>query len=145
MSTQVDHPPSAPSPLSKAEAVSGKIMVASGAFGVVCAFLPAFTLGAVVSIAVARDWRGKLCLLGYVAVAVLGVLLGRVPDARLARTKARAALVTAGVVVLMAVWLLIVVSGVESVSVGSGAYLNVAASLALAGGAALKAKQARLF
>lgn len=142
MSTQAELPPAA-SPLAKAEAVADKAMMAAGAFGVVSVFFPALTLGAFLSVAVVGDWRGKLCLLGYLAVGVLGFLLGR--RAAAARGRVLAALATAAVVLLLAVWLLVVVTGAGVGSVGIGVYLNLAAAMLLVAAAALKAKQARLF
>src|SRR5262245_56526316 len=61
---------------------SGKILVLGAAFGVVACFLPLIrwsveVLGATSSQSwlVIDDWRGKLCLVGYLVAATLAILM----------------------------------------------------------------------
>lgn len=136
-----------------------KVMIGAAAVGLVAAFLPAVTvtmsfLGTTASesAAVWRDWRGKLDILGYVGVGVMAGMMLRRPDLASAKRLALACLITSGVVLLLAVWLPLSISGggdipkdLARVSIGFGCYLNILAALALAGASALQAKRAGVF
>ena len=125
----------------------------------VAALLPAVTvtisfLGSTTSesLAVWRDWRGKLDVLGYAGVGVMAGLMLRRPDMPAARKLATACLIAAGAALLLASWLPLSIRGGSDipeefggVSIGVGCYLNILASLALAAGAALQAKRANVF
>jgi hypothetical protein len=125
-----------------------KIMLAACALGLIAAFLPAVTvslLGVSESVAVWRDWRGKLALLGYVGVGVMAARMLRreLPD----RVQVLACAITAGVVMLLALWLPLSIRGSElgsAVSMGIGVYINILAGLGLAAGAVLQARRSKV-
>lgn len=135
-----------------------KVMLGAAAVGLIAAFLPAVAVTISVfgsttteSLAVWRDWRGKLDLLAYIAVGVMAGWTLRKPD-RPVKKLALACLITAGVALLLAAWLPLSISGntgvakeLASISIGLGCYVNVLAALALAVGAALQAKRADVF
>jgi hypothetical protein len=126
-----------------------KIMLGAAVLGLVAVFLPAVTvtisaLNVSESVSVVQDWRGKLCLVAYVGVGVLAGLMLK----EASRPKALAALIAAGVAVLLAVWLLLSVGSVglgAAVKTGFGVYVNILAAAALTAGAALQAKRAGVF
>lgn len=138
---------------------AAKVMAAAAAVGLVAVLLPAATLTITLfgtttseSLAVYRDWRGKLDVIGYIGVGVMAGLLLRTPDAPAAKKLSTACLVTAGLALLLAVWLPLSIRGGSDVpaelgriSVGFGCYLNILASLALAAGAALQARRTNVF
>ena len=87
-------------------------MVGAAIVGLISAFLPAVTvtisfLGSTTSesLAVWRDWRGKLDILGYIGVGVMAGLMLRKPNMPAAKKLAMACLSTAGVALLLAAWL----------------------------------------
>ena len=145
-------PPAPPTPPVPPPAPSGsvfdqmaphatKIMLGAAVLGVICAFLPLVSfLG--VSAAVFRATEGTIGLIGYVAVGVLAGLMLQNPNLPSAKQLSLAALITAGVVALLALILLIRVIGEAA---GIGAYLNVLAALALVAGAVVQAKKAKVF
>jgi len=125
------------------------VMIVAAAIGIVAAFLPAVTvslLGVYESVAVWRDWRGKLALLGYVGVAVTAAMILR--DGIASRRRAMGCAIAAAVVVVSALWLPLSIksSGFGSaVSMGVGVYVNVLAALGMAAGAAIQARRSKLF
>lgn len=125
-----------------------KIMLGAAVLGLIAVFLPAVTVtlfGYSETISVVRDWRGKLGLVGYVAVGVMAGMMLKSDDLAAARKKVLACLITAGVCLLLAIWLPLTVSNIASadvVKVGYGNYVNIFAALVLTGGAALQAKRA---
>jgi len=142
--------------------ISGKVLLIAAAFGVLSCFLPLMTMSIQTfgqqiskSALVINDWRGVVALLGYAGVIGLTFLLypaGRAPEKGLAW----AALGVGGFVALMTLWLLILALnsgasfgfggfGGAKVSAGIGAFLNVLAGLAVAGGGVLKAREEKLF
>jgi hypothetical protein len=112
--------------------------------------------GASESVMVLRDWRGIICLLGYLAALAVPVLcLVSPPNAPLQKPLAWAALGVGGLVTLLALWLLILafthsssanVPGLmtASASAGIGAYLNILTALAVAAGGFLKVREEKL-
>jgi hypothetical protein len=136
---------------------AGKIVIGAAAVGFLSLFMPAVNvtvLGISQSVSVIAGWEGKLGLLAYIAVGVLaGITLKKNPEAE--RGKILACLITAGVAALLSVFLFFDVSRGSSglsapgmgvgISTGFGTYLNILASLVLAGGAAILAKRAKVF
>jgi hypothetical protein len=126
-----------------------KVMLAACAFGLLAMFLPAVRVTILEpsqSVAVWRDWRGKLALLGYIGVAVMAVMM--LKHAMASRKQVIACAATAGVVLLTALWLplSITTAGLGSaVSLGIGVYVNILAAVAMATGAAIQVKQSKLF
>jgi peptidoglycan/LPS O-acetylase OafA/YrhL len=136
-------PPAAPggSLLDQMAPHATKIMLGAAVLGVICAFLPLVSfLGT--SAAVFRATEGTIGLIGYVGVGVLAGLMLQNPNLPSAKQLSLAALITAGVVALLAIILLIRVIGEAA---GIGAYLNVLAALALVAGAVVQAKKVKLF
>ena len=120
------------------------VLLGAAAVGLISCFLPAVTvsvpsLGVSDSFAVFQDWRGKLCFVGYIAAGVMAFrMLKNTP----AKNEVLGSLITAGVVVLIAVWLLDNARHQSSfaalaASIGIGCYLNALAGIVLAGGAAV--------
>ncbi len=148
--------------------VSGKILAVGGLVGFVAVFLPLASIsvqtpsfggrGAVnapgfnlsQSFMVVRDFRGMICLLGYVAALALSYVL-YAPTKLDPKTLTWGAVGVGGVVALLALWLFLGTLsgsgslGFASVSVGFGAILNVLAAGAVAAGAVLKAREEKLF
>jgi hypothetical protein len=163
MSTDAD-PPSAPppaaSPMAKLAPLAPQILIGSAVVGLISCFLPAVTvsvLGVSKSVAVFEDWRGKLGLVAYVGV---GVMAFQMMTKKVApRPQLLAVLITSGVAVLLALMLLVSVGNAtgsagggpaaellkSGVKTGIGCYLDLLASLAMAGGAVVLAKQEKLF
>jgi len=127
-----------------------KILLGAAVLGLISVFLPAVTIsifGHSESVSVFRDWRGKFCLVGYVAVGVMAGMMLK-GELATARTKVLACLISAGVVLVLAIWLPLAISSVtfgDAVQTGFGNYVNIIAALILAGGAALQAKRAGVF
>jgi hypothetical protein len=105
------------------------------------------------SVMVVEDWRGKVCLLGYVATLVLAFVLypsNGLGQKALCWAGAGTGLLT----VLLAIWLLALafnsgnttMMGMGSIkaSPGIGAFLNVVAGAAITAGAFLKAREEKL-
>jgi hypothetical protein len=126
-----------------------KVMLAACAFGLLAVFLPAVKVTILEqsqTLAVWRDWRGKLALLGYAGVAVMAVMM--LKHAVASRKQAIACAATAGVVLLAALWLPLSIGSAgfgSAVSMGVGVYVNILAAAALATGAAIQAKRSKLF
>ena len=126
-----------------------KIMLVACALGLIAAFLPAVTvslLGVSESVAVWRDWRGKLALVGYAGVGVMACLMLKREFAD--RRQVIACAIAAGAVLLLALWLPLNIRGSglgSAVSMGIGVYVNMLAGLGLAGGAAIQARRSKAF
>jgi len=143
--------------LEKAGPHAPKILLGAAAMGLISLFLPAVTvsfLGTSQSVNGFSAWQGKLGLVAYLGVGVLaGLILKK--DFAPVRNQLLACLITAGVALVLAVWLMLAVGRAPvsaglpdvglSVSTGFGAYLNILASLVLVGGATIQAKRAKLF
>jgi hypothetical protein len=156
--------------------LSGKLLAIGGLVGVLAVFLPLVSIqmqapgganlfgakgvanvpGTSVSqtVLVIRDFRGILCLLGYVAALALAYVL-YAPTRQNPKAFGWAAAGVGGIVALLALWLLLgVLSGSGSlgvfgaslqISVGFGAILNLLAAAAVAAGGVLKAREEKLF
>jgi hypothetical protein len=155
--------------------LSGKLLAGGGLVGLIAVFLPLLsvsiqmpteasvlagksgaalpTVGMSQSFLVIRDWRGDLCLVGYLAALGLTYLL-YAPSAPRQKFLGWAGAGVGGVVALLALWLLAsAFSGSSSmsgfgasfrVSVGLGAILNLLAAAAVAAGGFLKAREEKL-
>jgi hypothetical protein len=155
--------------------LSGKLLAAGGLVGLIAVFLPLVSIqmqapsgnpfgarGGVSSpalsvsqtILVIRDFRGMICLVGYLAALGLAYAL-YAPAGLNMRTFGWAGVGVGAVVALLALWLFLgTVSGSGSlggfggglsISVGFGAILNLLAAAAVAAGGVLKAREERLF
>ena len=143
---------------------SGKLLGLGALVGILAAFLPAYSdtlavakedAGVVIfqSWMVLSDWRGLLCFLGYLGTIALvwGMYVTPVetgkPSSILYTTLGVAAVVLVCSVLLLAVVLRGAggVPGVVNVSVGLGTFLNCVAAISLAGGAALRAHEEKVF
>jgi hypothetical protein len=154
--------------------LSGKIMVFAALAGTIVVFLPLLSISMSVQMPglkvnqlganqlglnntkttmVVEDWRGQLGMVGYIAALVLVFLL--YPTNGLGQKSLCWAGVGAGALVaLLALWLLIVVLNTGSsdlmgmatmkVTPGIGAFLNLAAGVAVAVGAFLKTREEKL-
>jgi len=143
---------------------SGVLLGLGSVAGLVAAFLPLVSVSVEVmglmsarqTAMVVGDWRGKVCLAGYIITLILAFVL--YPPGGLRQKALGWAAVGAGVLVLvMAIWLLILaldtggttnsdVFGLASAkaSVGVGAVVNVVAAAAVAAGGFLKARDEKL-
>jgi hypothetical protein len=131
------------------------ILLASSVVGLISIFLPLQSISvpglSANSPNVFLPWQGKLCLVGYLALGALGgLVLGKVIV--LQKPYGLGALITAGVVLLLALWILFAVSrsgggipGLVEVSTGVGCYINLLAALAVTGAAVIVAKTAKVF
>jgi hypothetical protein len=153
--------------------LSGKILAIGGLVGVIAVFLPLVSIqmqssaffggrgGVSVpavnvsqTVMVVRDFRGMLCLLGYLAVLAFSYVL-YMPVGLNAKQFGWAAVGVGGGIALLALWLVLGTLGGSgslggfggslSVSVGSGAILNLLAAAAVATGGVLKAREEKLF
>jgi hypothetical protein len=157
--------------------LSGKLLAIGGLVGVIAVFLPLLSMSMQVqmpegakllggksgvnlpavsssqSVMVVSNWRGVLCLLGYLAALALAIVL--YPTNGLAqKALGWAGAGVAGVVALLALWLLILAfngsagmtgfGGSFQVTVGIGAILNMLAAAAVAAGGFLKAREEKL-
>jgi hypothetical protein len=146
--------------------LSGKILAVGGLVGVIAVFLPLVsmsfqmpTVGAKgvnlpgisssQTVLVVRDFRGILCLVGYVAALALSFVL--YPANGLGQKALGWAGAGVGAFIsLLALWLLLgALSGSGSlmgfqVSVGIGAFVNLLAGAAVAAGGFLKAREEKL-
>src|SRR5262245_45383848 len=148
--------------------LSGKLLAIGGLVGVIAVFLPLLTtsiqtqsskgldlpvVSASQSVAVIRDWRGILCLVGYIAALALAVVLYR-PSGLDQKALGWAGVGAGAVLSLLALWLLILAlngsaslagfGGSFRISVGIGAILNLLAAAAVAAGGVLKAREEKL-
>jgi len=182
-SEQLPSPVPAPSPQLQALqawvgrlGLSGKILAVGGLVGILAVFLPLVSMSmemsapvggrlaakggaglpsvsASQSVSVIRDWRGILCLVGYVAALALAYVLYP-PNGLGQKALGWAGVGVGGFIALLALWLLIVaLNGTTSlggfgasfkVSVGLGALLNLLAAGAVAAGGFLKAREEQL-
>jgi hypothetical protein len=157
--------------------LSGKLLAIGGAVGVIVVFFPLLSMSFQMqmpaganafggkggvdlpavsssqSVKVVSDWRGVLCLLGYVAAVVLAVVLYP-PNGLGQKNLAWAGAGVGALIALLSLWLLFAalngsagVTGFGSsfqISVGIGAILNLLAGAAVAAGGFLKAREEKL-
>jgi hypothetical protein len=156
--------------------LSGKLLAIGGLVGVIAVFLPLVSMsiqtpsGATLfggkggvnipaisssqSVMVISDFRGVLCLVGYLAALALAFVLYP-PNGLVQKTIGWAGIGVGAFISLMALWLLaLAFNGSSSmagfgasfqVSVGIGAILNLLAGAAVAAGGVLKAREEKLF
>jgi hypothetical protein len=140
--------------------LSGKLMAIGGLVGILATFLPLVSVSVEVGmvsvsqkVAVAENWRGKVCLAGYVAALVLVFVLYP-PNGLAQKALAWAGFVVGLVIAVLAVWLLVLAMdsggtsmmgmGSARASAGIGAFLNVLTAAAVAAGGFLKAREEKL-
>jgi hypothetical protein len=154
--------------------LSGKLLAIGGLVGVVAVFLPLLStsmelpsqnvlggkaglsipeVGVHQRVLVAQNWRGVICLVGYLAALALTYVL-YLPHGLPQKSLGWAGAGVGGVLALLALWLLAVaLSGSSSlsgfgatlrVSVGMGAILNLLAAATVATGGFLKAREEQL-
>jgi hypothetical protein len=153
--------------------LSGKLLAIGGLVGLIAVFLPLVSMsfqmpagGASVfgskggvnlpaistsqTVRVVQDFRGILCLLGYVAALALAYVLYAPTTGLNPKTFGWAGVGVGAVVTLLALWLLLGALGGSGslggfqISVGIGAFLNLLAAAAVAAGGALKAHEEKL-
>jgi hypothetical protein len=156
--------------------LSGKVLAVGGFVGVVAVFLPLMSMSLEIqipgganlfgannavslpgvsssqSVMVVRDFRGILCLVGYLASLALAYVL--YPANGLAQKNLGWAVLGVGALLtLLALWLLVGalngsggLGGIAAfkVSVGFGAILNLLAAMAVTAGGFLKAREEKL-
>ena len=123
--------------------LSGKVLAGCAVVGVISLFLPAVTVsvGSIsVSVKCIQGWQGKLGLLCYVALLVLGLLVYKKETPH---NRTRLYAVIGAVAILMALLLLLDVTKLGNV--GIGVILNLVAAAGTGAGALLKAKADQLF
>ncbi len=151
--------------------MSGKLLAAGGLVGVIAVFLPLVSMSfqsptganpfvgkngvnlpgfsTSQSVMVLRDFRGVLCLFGYVAALALAYVLYQ-PKELGPKALGWAGLGVGGFIALLALWLLLgAFSGSGGlmgfqISVGIGALLNLVAAGTVAAGGFLKAREEKL-
>jgi hypothetical protein len=157
--------------------VSGKLLAIGGLVGVLAVFLPLLsvsiqmpasggasvlggkggvnlsTVGLSQSVMVVKDWRGVICLVGYLAALALSYVL-YLPNGLGQKALGWAGAGVGALLALIALWLFVsALSGSSSlsgfgamfqVSVGMGAILNLLAAAAVAAGGVLKAREEKL-
>ncbi len=152
--------------------LSGKILAIGALIGVVAVFLPLLSMSTQMpthmfggkggvhfpavsssqSVMVLSDWRGFLCLVGYLGALVLAYVLYP-PNGLVQKALGWAGLGVGAFVTLLALWLLVqALNGSSSmmgfggfqISVGIGAILNLLAGAAVATGGFLKVREERL-
>jgi hypothetical protein len=151
--------------------LSGKILAIGGLVGLVAVFLPLLSvslqmptpggkggvsipgLGVSRSVLVVGDWRGVICLVGYLAALALTYVLYQ-PNGLSQKSLGWAGAGVGALLALLALWLLVAaLNGSSSlsgfgaslrVSVGFGAILNLLAAAAVAAGGVLKAREEKL-
>jgi hypothetical protein len=143
-----------------AAGLSRPLLICGGLAGFIVAFLPLLTvsilmggMGANHSVMIAADWRGKICLAGYVAALVLALVLYP-PNGLRQKALAWIGVGVGLLVVVMALWLLVLAldsgstelfgMGRAQATVGVGAFLNVVAGAAVAAAGFLKARDEKL-
>jgi hypothetical protein len=162
-----------------ARGVSGKLLVMGSVAGIIAVFLPLasisvdmgapagmfqfqgaanmpqFQFGPAMnkSAMVVENWRGKVCLAGYLATLALAIVL-HPTSVEQQKTLYWATPIIGLVVLVMAVWMLWLIVNSQSASVmgmggirtsvGFGAILNLLTAAAVAAGGFLQAKEARL-
>jgi hypothetical protein len=150
--------------------LSGKLLAIGGLVGVVTVFLPLLSMSIQMqlpagakglsnlpsvsqSVMVIRDWRGVLCLVGYIATLALAFVLYP-PNGLTQKALGWAGAGVGAFIALLALWLLILAlngssaltgfGGSFQISVGIGAILNLLAGAAVAAGGFLKAREEKL-
>ena len=106
------------------------------------------------SVMVVRDWRGVLCLVGYLAALALAFVLYP-PNGLGQKALGWAGVAVGGLIALLALWLLVLalngsggLAGFGAslkISVGMGAILNLLAAATVTAGGILKAREEKLF
>jgi hypothetical protein len=171
---QTTRPAVPPPPLLARLGLSGMLLAVGGIVGIIVTFLPLASesvsvevqnpmfgqLGAIgarsETVKVVDNWRGIICLIGYIAAVILAFVL--YPPLGLRQKALSWAAVGAGLVTaVFAIWLLIWVlraagggadvmgiSVKSAVTVGVGAALNVLTALVVTAGGFLKAREERL-
>jgi hypothetical protein len=155
--------------------LSGKLLAVGGLVGVIAVFLPLLSMsmempsganafggkgsvnfaaaGLNKSVLVVENWRGVICLVGYLAALALTYVL-YLPNGLSQKALGWAGAGVGALIALLAVWLLaLAFSGSSSmsgfgaslrVSVGVGAILNLLAAAAVAVGGFVKAREEKL-
>jgi hypothetical protein len=173
-------PAPAPAPLQAWLArlgLSGKLLAVGGLVGVIAVFLPLLStsiqmptpggasvfggkggvnapaVGMSQSVLVVENWRGVICLVGYLAALALTYVL-YLPNGLSQKALGWAGAGVGALIALLAVWLVaLAFSGSSSmsgfgaslrVSVGIGAILNLLAAAAVAAGGFIKAREEKL-
>jgi len=157
--------------------LSGKLLAIGGLVGFIAVFLPLLSMSIQVqapaanvfggkggvnlpgvsssqSVMVLSDWRGVLCLVGYLAVLALAFVLYP-PNGLSQKALGWAGVGVGGVIAILALWLLVLAhngsaglsgfGGSFRISVGIGAILNLLAAATVAAGGFLKAREEKLF
>jgi hypothetical protein len=155
--------------------LSGKLLAGGALVGVLAVFLPLLSMsmempsganvfggkganvaasGLSKSVLVIENWRGVICLLGYLASLGLTYVL-YLPNGLSQKTLGWAGAGVGGLVALLALWLLILAFNGSSsmsgfgasfkVSVGIGAILNLLAAGTVVAGGVIKAREEKLF
>jgi hypothetical protein len=141
---------------------SGRLLALGGLAGIVAVFLPLVSfsvemMGLVRASETAKvvdDWRGKVCLGGYL-VAILLTFILYPPDGLRQKALCWVGVSVGLVVVGLAIWLLsraldsnrsneIIGLVSAKTTIGIGAVLNVGAGAIVLGGGCLKAREAKL-
>lgn len=141
--------------------LGGKLLAIGGAAGIIVGFLPLMSASAEMmgmmrvnqTAMVVDDWRGMICMLGYLAALVSTFVL--FPPGGLRQKERCWAVVGIGLlVVLLAIWLLMRVLATGSAdmmgmgslksTVGIGAFLNVLTAGTVAAGGLVKARDEML-
>ena len=151
--------------------LSGKLLAIGGLVGVIVVFLPLLTVSVQMptfggktgvnlpavsssqSVMVVRDWRGVLCLVGYLAALALAFVLYP-PNGLQQKALGWAGVGVGAFIALFALWLLILAlngssgtmgfGGSFQITVGIGAILNLLAGAAVVAGGFLKAREEKL-
>src|SRR3981189_1380094 len=156
--------------------LSGKLLASGGLVGFIAVFLPLLSMSVQVqapaanvfggkggvnlggvsssqSVMVLSDWRGVLCLVGYLAILALAFVLYP-PNGLGQKALGWAGVGVGAVIALLALWLLGLAlhgsagmsgfGGSFRISVGIGAILNLLAAATVAAGGFLKAREEKL-
>jgi hypothetical protein len=151
--------------------LSGKLLAVGGLVGILAVFLPLLSFsmqveapgakgsvslpgfGVSQSVLVIQNWRGVICLLGYLAAVALAYALYQ-PNGLVQKSFGWAGVAVGALLALLALWLLVLAFNGSStlsgfgaslkVSVGMGAILNLLAAAAVAAGGFLKAHEEKL-
>jgi hypothetical protein len=149
--------------------LSGKVLAGGGLVGVVAVFLPLLSMsvqmptvggkginisgvGVSHSVTVIQDFRGIICLIGYLAALALTYVLYQ-PNGLSQKSFAWAGAGVGALNALLALWLLVNAHSGSStlggfmgfqVSIGIGAILNLLAAAAVTAGGVLKAREEKL-
>ena len=172
MSTEANAPPTnSLQPLLNRLGTSGKVLALGAVVGLLATFLPLLSISVEIkgfgqdnplgkmmahdatnTAKVVDDWRGVVCLIGYIGSFIL-VFVMYPPQELQPKTIAWAGLGIGVVLVVLALWLLILAMdsgggdlglGAIKVSIGIGAILNLLSAAAVATGGFLKAREEKL-